>query len=667
MDSIVQKFKNVFLEEAQAIINSYESDLLKLEQNPKNEETIESAFRSMHTLKGISGMYGFNFISEITHKLESVFQCIREKQIEFSKELFEITFSVIDHLRQLLANETLDDEGLKKEHLMLLETIDKKCILSDPVHSISNSVKVSDIDSKSIWQIILSTTESQYFRGISFMNIFRDLAEIGLFTIEPIQPSGKSSCEKWGVTLLTNATEDRIREIFMFVEDDCSFLRIADIEESDLVKINNGNFKREILEPTILEAAASNISSISSSKNSSSISTKSSNQEMKRISVTALKLDQLMFLVSELITVNSQAALSIKQNNLDALKTQMEKIDALSKNFRNNALELRLVPLNELLLRFQRLIRDLSKQLDKKVEFQVSGAECELDKSTIEQLSDPLMHIIRNCLDHGIEAPEQRIKTGKTEVGLLKLTAFHSGGKIVIEIEDDGNGIDLEKVKNKAIKLGMLQQGEQISKKELLDFIFIPGFSTAQNLSNISGRGVGMDIVRKKIQELKGEVSVETKEKCGTKFILTLQQSVSIVDSLLFRVSNSFFTIPISEIIICKELPFSEIESRRKTSTFAFGNQLIPFIDLKKNLALMGSYPEKVKLIILNGSSNEFAILADEIIGEHQAVLKPLNKTIQASNLINSVSQMGDGDMAFMIDTHELSKYINTRELTNKL
>jgi two-component system, chemotaxis family, sensor kinase CheA len=596
MDSFFSKFRNVFLEEAQDLLNSYELDLLQLEKDPGDINRIDSAFRTMHTLKGTSGMYGFAFISELTHKLETIFQAVRERHLGFNKELFELTFSVIDHLRKLLFDESLTDKTLAKEHKDLMEMISifsstkSLSIIKAPVHENQTN------PAQSLWHILLNTTEAQYFRGISFTNIFRDLANLGTYIISKTEIPAKSGIETWSITLLTTATKEEINEVFLFIEDDCTIVSLSRNIE------NSYKIKKEEKELSILEIIDSGDFNRKEGKVKENFVPKMTSPELSRISVDSTKLDHLMFLVSELITLNSQMALSLKEKSYNTLSVKIEKLDSLSKQFRNNALELRLVPLRDIVLRFQRLIRDLSKQLDKKIEFSTHGDENEIDKSIIDKLSEPLMHIIRNCIDHGIESPEKRIKLGKSEIGHITLSANHSSGKIFIKVEDDGNGINLDKVKEKAIHLGLLKTTDQISKNELIHFIFEPGFSTAQSLSSVSGRGVGMDIVRKRIQELRGNIIVDSQEGIGTSFIIVLQQSVSIIDSLLFKVEDSFFTLPISDINICSEMGTEELDLRKHTSTLPFGEQLIPFVNMRKILSLGGQYARKIKLIIFKNN-----------------------------------------------------------------
>jgi len=315
-----------------------------------------------------------------------------------------------------------------------------------------------------------------------------------------------------------------------------------------------------------------------------------------------------------------------------------------------------LVPLGDTVLRFQRLIRDLSKQLGKIVEFKTSGVDTELDKNTIDRLAEPLMHIIRNSIDHGIELPEIRTKKGKPEQGIINLTAYNSGSFVFICISDDGNGIDVEKVKQKAIDQGLLKPTDTPDKKEIFDLIFLPGFSTAQSLTSVSGRGVGMDVVKKHITDLRGEIFISSEPGEGTSFTLKLQQSLSIIDTLLFSVEDNFFTVPISEIEVCIEWSSMEINERKNTATIPFKDHLIPFVDLRYLFKMSGFNQEVYKVIIIRNDNKELAILSDYIIGEHQAVSKPLGKSFHNQKYITSASQLGDGNMAFMIDTNALLK-----------
>lgn len=664
MDSILHRFRDKFIEEANGLLDRLEKDLLDLENKPASKELIESAFRAMHTIKGVSGMYGFDFICEFTHHMESIYQAIREEKLQFNKEIFDITFQSVDHIRRLLSDEKLADAVNQKTHNTLIESITRIISAGQPIAPVVKKEEETTTPKEkklNTWHILLHTNEKMFFRGISLINIFKELSDLGSYKIERVEGHTVPDSDTWNIFLTTAASEDEIKEVFLFIEDDCT-----------IVNLVNGNLFADETDAEAVEIAETQeISIIDYIEDSGKQKEKKPETEpeketkteiaigkkqVKRISVDSSKLDHLMFLVSELITVNSQLTLSSRESVYDKIRPYLEKIDALSKQFRNNAIEIRLVPLSDTVLRFQRLIRDLSKQLSKKVDFVTQGTNTELDKNTIDQLTEPLMHLVRNCLDHGIESPETRIQKGKPEQGTITMSAYNSGNNVFIEISDDGSGINIEKVRNKAIDKGIIKPTDKLEKNDIFNLIFLPGFSTAQSLTEVSGRGVGMDVVKKRISDLRGEIFIDSEVGVGTTFTLKLQQSMSIVDSLLFTIDDNYFTVPISDIEICSQVSHKELEQRRHTSTLPFNNQLIPFVDLRSLLHLGGEYKENLKLIIIKNSEREIALLSDKIVGEHQAVLKPLGRSLRDQKYITSASQLGDGNMAFMIDINSLMK-----------
>jgi two-component system, chemotaxis family, sensor kinase CheA len=659
MDPILQKFKPLFIEEASGLLDQLEKDLLDLESSPTDQELIESAFRAMHTIKGVSGMYGFDYVAEFTHQLESLYQSIRDRILHFSKDISEITFLSVDHIRKLLNDESLTvPENIinQKEILRTIETI--LCKIDKNSDRPSVAEKIESIQKPSTWQIIIQANEQIYFRGISITSIFHDLAFLGQFEITKVNCQGKEGMDIWSVILYSDAKASDIREVFMFIEDDCTITRLTERnlfdpgtsksapneEQSilDYVEMQENNHKENLHNPK------EDLNKEQPDKAGNS------KKAQKGLSVDSVKLDQLIYLVSELITLNSQFNLATSDNSFEAIWPFTERLDNLSKLFRNNALDIRLVPLNESILRLKRLIRDLSRQLGKDIELVTEGTETEVDKSTIDQLNDPLMHIIRNCIDHGIELPQVRQKNGKSGTGVIKITASNSGNKIIIRIEDDGAGIDIDSIRSKAIEKGIIKPNDKPSRQELLEMIFLPGFSTAASLTEVSGRGVGMDVVRRKITELRGEVHVESRTGEGCSFTLKLQQSIAIIDTLLFQVEDTFFTIPITDINVCMEVSLEEINKRRHTGNIPFENQLIPIIDLRNKFGLGGNYNELARAIVLRNNEKQLALLTDTIIGGHQAVLKSLGNFFRNQKCIGAASQLGDGKLAFMLDTSEL-------------
>jgi two-component system, chemotaxis family, sensor kinase CheA len=667
-DNIFQKFRDKFFEEANMLLDRFENEILQLEKTPDDRGLNESVFRAMHTIKGISAMYGFEYISELTHLLENVFQNLNDGKIRFSKEISEISLLSIDHIHKLLNDEKLLNNELRLSHTKLVEQVNR---IANSKRNELPALNTQEKYTQSLlhtWLIIINTSEQMYFRGINLNGICAELFAMGECKIVKIPVLNTNKSDSWGIILVSDTTEDNIREVLMFIEDECSVFTISNYDifnsYSNSIK-ETKDFNQNVYDEqsiiTLVEKKDSvelfNEPEIIITENDLEKQT-SVRKNINRISVETGKLDDLMYLVSQFITLNSHLNVAHRDKDYQKLRDYIGMLDSLSKQFRNNALEIRLVPLGDVALRFQRLVRDLSKSMGKKIEFVTEGIDTELDKNTIDTLVEPLMHIIRNCADHGIEVPDFRKKSGKSESGTIKLSATYSGNHIIIRIEDDGSGIDLEKVRNKAVEKGILKKSDKPSKQELLNLIFLPGFTTAKDVSEVSGRGVGMDIVKKRISELRGTITIESNRGSGTSFIIKLNQSMSIVDTLLFQVQDSFFILPLSDIVACELIEISEISQRKHILTIPYNNQLIPFVDLRNYLNLDGSYSENSKLLIVHFGEQSLAIIADKILGEHQAVLKPLNKTFDSETIISSVSQLGNGKIAFLIDLGVLTKQI---------
>ncbi len=659
METSFNRFKVKFIEEANVLLDQLEKDLLELEKQPESKELIESAFRSMHTIKGGGSMFGFETITSFTHELESLYQSIKENRVSFNKDIFNITFLSIDHLRKLLIGENQSNPVIIREQTDLLLTI--KNFMQTSTGSVNYGIDdqtESEPGEDRTWQILLRTTESIIFRGINLMGIFQDLSQLGLFEISRIKNMSNEEVDYWNIILTTKASEDKIREVFIFIEDDCTFVCLSNQNVLEMEFSRNSNENSSIsnyIENIQNQEVVSLINEKISVKNPAMDNIQSRTEPgNSRISVDSSKLDHLMYLVSELITLNSQFSLNIAGEKFERIRPLTEKLEYLSKQFRANALDIRLIPLSETIFRFKRLIRDLSKQLGKEVELVTEGIDTEVDKGTLDQLNDPMMHLIRNCIDHGLEEPAKRLQQGKPSKGIIKISASKSGNYIFIRIEDDGTGIDIEKIRHKAIEKGILKRTDNPSGQELMDMIFLPGFSMARNLTEISGRGVGMDIVKSRIAELRGEIIIETEIGKGTAFILKLQQSISIIDSLLFKVSDTFFTLPITDIVSCMEVSTDQVLKRTNTGTLVFEDEMIPFLDLKSIFNIECQYSEFLKAIIVISEGKKLAVLTDIIIGSHQAVVKPLGNLLKGNKHIGAASLLGDGKLAFMLETKEL-------------
>jgi len=383
------------------------------------------------------------------------------------------------------------------------------------------------------------------------------------------------------------------------------------------------------------------------------------------IKVSLSKLDNLMNLVSELGTVQAEISLLSSKLRNAKLSKAVEKMQKLSRSLREDTLSIRLVPIDTLVTRFKRLIRDLSSELKKEVDFVINGADTELDKTIVDGLADPLMHIFRNSVDHGIEFPEERVKKGKTAQGKIVFDAFHEGTSVFIKIQDDGAGINLARIREIAIKRGYINEKDILTEQETLALIFSPGFTTAQNVSEVSGRGVGMDVVKRKIADLRGEIEIDTRINAGTTITLKLPLTLSSVDALLVRVGETLYLISLAVVEWCSEATQKQISSI-SNNLLIINGELMPIINLREEFNQSGEYPAIVRIIIVHFEGKHVALMVDEIIGDYQAVLKPLGHVECFNNIIAGASIQGDGSLALSIDTYKMIQHFHKRTLKKR-
>ena len=666
-------FVNTFLLEAEELIELLEKSVLDLEKDMTNTKGIDQIFRVMHTLKGSSDMFGFSSITNLTHRMESLFDRIKEGEIILNTDILNVTFTSIDHLRRLLKDNDLTKKKNKETQEELIKEIDllNSNTYNEEEKDLSNkkTKKTTKIEIEK-YHILFKANKNLLNRGINILALFEDLAKIGKYTLEEL-PRNENEETSWKILLETDKGLEAIEDVFMFVLNDCEITNLTELEVSnknDVVSENEGN----------LEEVRTNFSGeeISGPSNDSKMITSNSGENeyeyddisshiTSRVSVDASKLDKLMNLVSELVTTNSQLHLINTEQKYDQLSLIVERIESLSRQFRDNTLSIRLVPINDLVVRFRRLVRDLSKELNKDVIFITEGTETELDKNIIDGLAEPLMHILRNAVDHGIETPEVREQKGKSKQGSIKLSTYHAGGNVYIQIQDDGAGLDTDKIKAKAIEKGVLDKDSSLTKKEIEDLIFAPGFSTAGNITQISGRGVGMDIVKQRISEIQGDVHIESEKGLGTILNIKLHQTISIIDSFMVRTNNSYFLIPNTDIEFCGEKDHEEILDSRN-HRIEYNKDLIPFISLREMFTYENEAPKKEKFVVVNKQSMRIAIIVDEIVGEHQAVVKPLGQVFNMQDFLVGASILGDGSLAFMLDLNKLLSNKNSKEVKNE-
>ncbi|HQI88460.1 MAG TPA: chemotaxis protein CheA [Tenuifilum sp.] len=673
----MDSFRKKFIEEAAELIDKLEVSLLELEKSPNDEALIQQVFRVMHTLKGNSAMFGFDLIDSFTHNLETIYDMIRNGQLEVSKDILNITFSSVDHLKAMLDEQNYEDPDFKTVHNGLMGKINR-IINPSNAETEAESAKSSNEKSESLstYYILFEPNENIFKNGTNPLYLLDELCSLGehkvfahfnrLPGIKEITPN--LCYTYWEVLLTTDQDVNAIHDVFIFVESD-SKLEIQKLAEENLLadklfveEVSQlAEVQKDVGLVTIQRLATKAAARINKEKakqfTKERIATK--DKTAASIRVSSDKLDHLMNLVSELVTTQARLSLFAEQTNVPGLAPIVENVHKLTRQLRDIAFSIVLIPIENLFGRFQRLVRDLSSELHKEVDFIVEGADTELDKTIIENLSDPLMHIIRNSMDHGIEDTRVRIANGKPAKGKIHLKAFYSGASVIIQVSDDGAGIDPEIIHAKAISKGLVPSDKKMSKKEILDLIFLPGFSTAKKVTDVSGRGVGMDVVKKKISDIRGEVEVESEVGKGTTITIKLPLTLSIIDGLLVSIDSSPFVIPLSSIDKIYAVDKESIYSSFNNLVTLDGTQ-IPFFSLRKEFNLQPSNEELEQVVVVNFEDNRVGLVVDYVIGEYQAVLKPLGKHYKSHDIFSGATILGDGTVALVMDTNKIIKMFAT-------
>ncbi|MGB4329294.1 MAG: chemotaxis protein CheA [Tenuifilum sp.] len=673
----MDSFRKKFIEEAAELIDKLEVSLLELEKSPNDEALIQQVFRVMHTLKGNSAMFGFDLIDSFTHNLETIYDMIRNGQLEVSKDILNITFSSVDHLKAMLDEQNYEDPDFKTVHNGLMGKINR-IINPSNAETETETTKTSKEKSESLstYYILFEPNENIFKNGTNPLYLLDELCSLGehkvfahfnrLPGIKEITPN--LCYTYWEVLLTTDQDVNAIHDVFIFVESD-SKLEIQKLAEENLLadklfveEVSQlAEVQKDVGLVTIQRLATKAAARINKEKakqfTKERIATK--DKTAASIRVSSDKLDHLMNLVSELVTTQARLSLFAEQTNVPGLAPIVENVHKLTRQLRDIAFSIVLIPIENLFGRFQRLVRDLSAELHKEVDFIVEGADTELDKTIIENLSDPLMHIIRNSMDHGIEDARVRVANGKPAKGKIHLKAFYSGASVIIQVSDDGAGIDPEIIHAKAISKGLVPSDKKMSKKEILDLIFLPGFSTAKKVTDVSGRGVGMDVVKKKISDIRGEVEVESEVGKGTTITIKLTLTLSIIDGLLVSIDSSPFVIPLSSIDKIYAVDKESIYSSFNNLVTLDGTQ-IPFFSLRKEFNLQPSSEELEQVVVVNFEDNRVGLVVDYVIGEYQAVLKPLGKHYKSHDIFSGATILGDGTVALVMDTNKIIKMFAT-------
>ncbi len=667
----MEDFKNRFIEDALELLLTLEKNLLDLEKKPDSRELIQDIFRAMHTLKGSSGMYGFNKVGEITHHLESVFDFIRSDNYELTPTIISLTLHSVDHIRNLLQKTKLTETDLRNHDSFIAQVLRIITQMQGDVN-LNGAQQPPDYIEDSIAQrqvatyyILFQPDNTYVIRNINLQAIFNELTTLGKCSLIPrTRTTPESAPEKyilfWEIFITTAASLDDLQGVFLFLEDETqvSLLSVNNLFES-LEFIQCLETYSEESTPKSINDLQEWIKPIENKfkKVSKELSIEPSelmvDHRANSIRVSSDKLDLLINIVSEMVIKQAELNLVANKKKMPELARLSESIEKLTRQLRDNALSIRLVPIENLMHGLRRLVHDVSADLKKEIEFITEGTDSELDKTIIEGLESPLMHILRNSIDHGIENANDRLKKNKPPQGIIRLTAYTVGANVVIEIADDGAGINTDKVLEKAIEKGFVAPDAQLTKRQIVDLIYHPGFTTANGVSEVSGRGVGMDVVKRKINEIRGELSIETQRDVGTTITIRLPQTLSILDALLIRVEDTYFFIPLGVVVNCAEVKTATLKSY-SNKQLVLNGELILFINLRQAFNIQGNEPVIARTVLVKHESTRCALVVDEIIGEQQAVIKPLGEVFKNQQIISGASILGDGNVALIINTSKL-------------
>lgn len=701
IDLDLEDIKETYITECNEILTKLEANLLYIEFNPITKEHIDELFRAFHTIKGTSGVFGYEHIVDFTHVVESLMEEVRSNRLELIPELISILLECKDHIAILIDLVSRDEEpepsvrDKQKDIIQKLKPyidIDEKQREKDKAEQMSfGSIEQNSTDLR--WHISLRFKENTFKNGLEPIAILNFLNHIGKITnlvpivehIPSIEEMDPENCYLgFEIEYVCSGDRDLIEQAFEFVQDDClihilppqrkfedyiELLEKLPEKKSRTLRILlfMGTLSREELReynkkkprnrPKVPKPTHEKIEK---KVNPTDSKPQLAPKESKTIRIDSTKLDHLINLVGELVIANAninQIASDKKDNDMMEAAYQ---VNHLVSEIREGALKLRMVQIGDTFNRFQRVVRDVGKELQKEIELTISGGDTELDKTVIEKINDPLMHLIRNAIDHGIESKEVRIAKNKPQKGKLSLHAYHETGFIVIEVKDDGKGFNKEKIYKKALEKNIVSAEQNLSEHQIMQLVFQPGFSTAEEITNISGRGVGLDVVAKNIEALRGTVSISSEEDQGSMVKIRLPLTLAIIDGFMVSIGKSYYVVPLDIVVECIEYKPNHLQEDR--NFISLRGDVLPFIRLHKLFNLQASEMGRKNILVVQFGEKKAGILVDSLHGEVQIVIKPLGKIFSQLKGISGSTILGNGEVALILDVSSLIQLTVSQE-----
>ena len=691
----VSQYLEIFIEESKEHLQSLNEHILILEKEPENEATINEIFRAAHSLKGMAATMGYKRMQQLTHDMENVFSEIRNGKMKASSELIDVVLKSLDALEAYLANIQADgtegdqdsddiisalnsilNRGLGKAGLSTKasESFAGEITLTPPGKSSKDkfrSIKIEEHEKKAIAKAIsldlnvvgLTIYIQEYcvLKGARAFMVNRTLEEHG--EIIKLDPSAQDlEDEKYDLDysafVITKETPEKLISYTMGV---------SEVKEvvADYIHLNDDELITYLTQIKQDEASSTSYKTAPEPGSLKAGAAQAAKQTAKPVAnrsvrVDIEKLDVLMNLVSELIIAKNSlvSSSSSLQNQLEvAFYDQIEYLERITTNLHESVMKVRMVPIENVVNRFPRMIRDLSKNLDKQMELYMTGEETELDRTVIDEIGDPLMHLLRNAADHGLESSEERVRTGKDPVGAIYLDAYQDGNNVVIEVRDDGSGIDVDRIRKKAIEKGKIteDQASRMTDKDIIDILFMPSFSTSEKVTDVSGRGVGLDVVKTKIEALGGEIEAKTMLGKGSNFIIRLPLTLAIIQSLMVKISTEKYALPLGNIQTVENIKRTEIKKVSGKEVLNLRGNVIPIVRLAEILDCPNIIDKDEHLVVVVKKGEKYAgMVVDELLGQQEIVIKSTGKYIKNHRIISGATILGNGDVALILDVNSL-------------
>lgn len=647
----------VFKTEALEQLELIEAGLLDLLRDLSDKAQVDAVFRGLHTLKGSGSMFGFDQLAAFTHHCETAFDRVRKGEAPATTELVSAVLDAQGHMLALLEtphgdHEPMSAKLLEKLHRAVGEGVKGAVAAPAATSPAAKASAPAPASHVKTWNLTFSLPLNSMINGTNPLGLLDELRELGdcqvealtdgvpdLGTIDP-----REMHLGWKVTLTTEKQRGDIEDVFIFVMDDMTM---------DLKEVET-EAQEEVSAPVAVDEKPRASQPAASEGGKAQAADQKSQKQADNVRVPALRLDEMMDRVGELVIAQSRLSQMAGSAADLGLRSVSEEIERLAGELRDTMMVLRMMPVASLFSRFRRLVHDLARETGKDIELITEGEMTEVDKTVIDRLADPLVHLVRNSIDHGLETPEDRIAAGKSPVGRVQLSAHQTGSEVVITITDDGRGIDRQRVRAKAEANGLIQPNAQLGDQELLQLIFQPGFSTAEKVTNLSGRGVGMDVVKKTIEMLRGAIDIKSNPGAGSEIALRIPLTLAIIDGLLVRVGAGFYVLPLSAVEECLELSIEEDLRSRGRSFISLRDDLVPFIRLRE-LFRTGTQPDPFqKVVVVSTGSERVGLVVDQIVGDHQTVIKNMSKLHDHVSSFSGATILGDGNVALILDVGHL-------------